>query len=350
MNWEEAVKRSWKLTHESPKLYMKGYETGLAASEGFKNSFNTIIFIGMGASGIVGDIITDMITPAMKHPLHTFKDYRIPIPLGRESLVVVLSYSGETSETISAAAEAYTSKASMVAVTSGGVLGEVAVKKGIPLARITDGLVPRFAVPEMVGAVIGLLTGLGLYSEVSRLFKESITRLQVFLSRNPSIDNLNEFSNGLMGRIASVIGHTHLKAVAHRLKAQLSENAKHPAYVTLLPEACHNEVEGWLPEYALASIVIRSGYEPPAISSALNHIEDYLKRNGISYRVLRVESSTYVDEIIRLITLADLLSISLAYAKRVDPFQLNFIPQFRKILGLDGRLVDMALRRFGVEG
>jgi glucose/mannose-6-phosphate isomerase len=349
MTWENGVKRGWELIQQSPSLYMKGFESGMDACKVISHRFKSIAFLGVGGSGIVGDIVTDIISPTARHQLHTIKDYRVPIPLGMESLVIALSYSGNTAETISAAAEAYASDAFLVVVTSGGHLGNVAGRKGIPIIHVTGGLEPRYAVPEMVGAVLGLLSGLDVYRETGDLFKNSVAGLSGFLTKYSGVDGLQGFSEVMMGRVAAVIGHTHLRSTAYRLKAQLNENAKHPAYVAQLPEACHNEVEGWLPEHPLAYIIMRSRYEPPAISSALNLIIDHLERGGYPHRVLKVESSTYVDEIVKLIALSDLISVSLAAVKRVDPFQLQFIPQFRRILSLDGRLVETALRRFGAD-
>ncbi|MEM3096321.1 MAG: bifunctional phosphoglucose/phosphomannose isomerase [Nitrososphaerota archaeon] len=347
MNGE--VERAWKLVLSSPQFYMKGFESGLKLGEELDIRPESIIFIGMGGSGIVGDIVSDMMAPVSRYPLHVCKDYTCRIIANSNTLVVALSYSGNTTETLTSAAEAYTAGAKLIAITSGGFLDELAKKHGIPEVMVSSGMEARFAMTEMVGVVIGVFSGLGLAGQLTSLFLDSVNGLK---------DSLNEYdrfgmgepfeiSRNLLGRVAVSVGHTHLRSVAYRLKAQLNENAKHPSYAAQLPEAFHNEVEGWLSHLPLAYIIFRSTYEPQAISAALDYAVEKLVSCGRVHSVIRASSKTYVDEMLKLVALSDLISISLAGLKGVDPFRLNLIPGFRKLLSLEGRLQEYALRRFG---
>lgn len=349
MSVEAEVEMAWRLVLGSSHLYKRGFESGVGVGESAAFEPKLIIFLGMGGSGIVGDIVSDMMYPIHRHPTYVCKDYTLPVPVDDKTLVIVLSYSGNTAETLTGAAEAYTSGGRLFAITSGGLLDDLAGRHGIPTVKVAKGMEPRFAVPEMVGALIGVLHGLGIAGKLERLFLTAVESLTEYLRgfEKTAEGEPQRISKTLLGRVAVAVGHTHLRSVSYRLKSQLNENAKHPSYVTQLPEAFHNEMESWRPSQHTSYIIFRSSYEPPAISAALNWIVGELESSGQSYSVIRTQSKTYVDEMLKLITLSDLISISLAAAKGVHPLKLSLIPSFRRLLSLDGRLQDLAVRRFG---
>ncbi|MGH2778412.1 MAG: SIS domain-containing protein, partial [Actinomycetota bacterium] len=80
-----------------------------------------VVVLGMGGSGISGDVVQAIVEPRLGVPLRTIKGYG-PLPewIGRNSLVFAVSYSGETEETLEAFEEAHHRGARAVAVSSGG--------------------------------------------------------------------------------------------------------------------------------------------------------------------------------------------------------------------------------------
>src|SRR5690606_29194467 len=60
-----------------------------------------------------------------------------------DTLVIVCSYSGNTEETLNAMETALERKATIVAVTSGGKMAEIAEEKGLDCIRIPSGMPPR---------------------------------------------------------------------------------------------------------------------------------------------------------------------------------------------------------------
>ena len=69
-----------------------------------KASIEHVVVLGMGGSGVSGDILTAAAGPFMSVPVTVTKSYELPAFVGDGSLVFAISCSGNTEETIEARA------------------------------------------------------------------------------------------------------------------------------------------------------------------------------------------------------------------------------------------------------
>jgi len=105
-----------------------------------------IIFSGMGGSAISGDIITAIASENSKIPFYVNRDYSLPLwASDKRTLVVIISYSGNTEETLSVLEEARKSKNSIVCISSGGKIEKIAREENLPFLKIPGGYPPRCA-------------------------------------------------------------------------------------------------------------------------------------------------------------------------------------------------------------
>ncbi|TRM89917.1 bifunctional phosphoglucose/phosphomannose isomerase, partial [Sulfolobus sp. A20-N-G8] len=97
-----------------------------------------IIFSGIGGSGIVGEIanILDLGIRFDKK----FKGNETPI---------AVSYSGNTSETISDVYNAISSGSEVIVITSGGLLEKIANEKKLNIIKVPSGFQTRYAFPYL---------------------------------------------------------------------------------------------------------------------------------------------------------------------------------------------------------
>ena len=104
-------------------------KTALSLTKGISVSgkVDKIIIAGMGGSAVGGDLLK-LYLHDLKIPVMTVRDYKLPNFVDENTLVFAVSYSGNTEETLSAFEDAQKKKAKIVAVTSGGKLGEMAKK------------------------------------------------------------------------------------------------------------------------------------------------------------------------------------------------------------------------------
>ena len=95
-----------------------------------------VVVLGMGGSGLAGDVMVAVAGPFVPVPITVVKSYDLPDFVGRGSLVFAISFSGNTEETVEAAGEAANAGASLVAVTAGGELGRLADEWGAPVVAV----------------------------------------------------------------------------------------------------------------------------------------------------------------------------------------------------------------------
>jgi len=79
-----------------------------------------VVVCGMGGSALGGRIVDSLLTDRVRVPIEIFNQYDIPYYVGKDSLVIVSSYSGNTEETVSAAHQALSKGAKVFGVTTGG--------------------------------------------------------------------------------------------------------------------------------------------------------------------------------------------------------------------------------------
>src|SRR5439155_1613216 len=116
-----------------------------------------IFIVGMGGSAIGGDVFASWLADRAKVPIQVIRDYRIPAYGRPEDLLVAVSYSGNTEETLAATAQAIKLGCRVVAITSGGTLRDLVRANDMPVLPVPTGLPPRGA----FGHLFGILAGIG---------------------------------------------------------------------------------------------------------------------------------------------------------------------------------------------
>src|SRR5438105_7401174 len=125
-----------------------------------------VVFCGMGASVYGALVLRSLLGRNLPFPTEVISDYFLPDYVGKNSLVVLTSYSGTTEEVLSCAEDAKAKKAKMVVLTKGGPLAEFAKDNNLP-AYIFDGKLnlsstPRLGAGYTILGLIGLLNKTGV--------------------------------------------------------------------------------------------------------------------------------------------------------------------------------------------
>src|SRR5690606_5238884 len=105
-----------------------------------------VLVVGMGGSGVAGDVLAAVAGPFMPVPVVVTKGYETPSFVDDATLCFAVSYSGETEETLEAAQLAAEAGASMVCLSSGGRLAALASAWGAPHVALPDLPMPRAGV------------------------------------------------------------------------------------------------------------------------------------------------------------------------------------------------------------
>jgi len=117
------------------KSFPKQCRDALSLPQGISVSGNIkkIVVAGMGGSAIGGDLLKAFMEDSMV-PVYVSRSYKVPGFVDSNTLVFIVSYSGNTEETYSSYLDAYEKKAKIIAITSGGKIADEAEK----VIKMTD--------------------------------------------------------------------------------------------------------------------------------------------------------------------------------------------------------------------
>lgn len=336
---DKGYERAFEILSEYVDAFMKGLELGQGIGVGHVKK---VAFLGIGGSGIIGDAVSQFLRP-LGIDVRVFKGYEAP-KLAWD-LVVAVSYSGETAETLNSLIPFLDSGVRVVAITSGGLLAELAKKTGASLINVRSGLPPRYAFPDMLGAALGLFESSGLHiSEIVRDVEEA-RAFHRKLMKDVDVDGnpAKNTSKLLIGKTPIVYSYEEVRSVGYRLKCQLNENAKIFCHYADIPEAFHNDVEG-LPE-DFVFLIPRISVEPEPIRRG---IEALCEKMGIERCISLRASGDGFRELFELFMLVDYLSVYAAVLRNENPLSLNVIPDMRKRNKANPAILRKIREKFGL--
>jgi glucose/mannose-6-phosphate isomerase len=208
-----------------------------------------LVVTGMGGSGIAGDVVAAVAGPSCAVPVVVSRGYRLPGWVGALDLVVAVSCSGETEETLSATDEALRRGARVVAVgKAGSSLAARAAGRAVLLPVESGGRMPRANLWALVTPLLAVVDVLGLASVPRGLLAGVADQLDATSAMcgptSETYDNVaKKTALRLSGVLPMVWGTTDLAAVAAlRFACQLAENAKQPCVHGALTEVHHNQI------------------------------------------------------------------------------------------------------------
>jgi glucose/mannose-6-phosphate isomerase len=286
-----------------------------------------IVVLGMGGSGIAGDIMIAVAGPFLPLPVIVVKSYALPDFVGSGSLVFAMSFSGETEEIVEAAGEAYASGASVVTVTGGGELAAMASANGTPCIEVPVTIPqPRAALGYMVVPPLVVLEELGLFPGASQWVALAVD--QLCRRRDRLIRPASEARKvaARIGRTLPLVHGAHALggAAALRWKTQVNENAKSPAFSATSPELCHNEIAGWgqhgdITRQVMTLVNLRHDAEHPQVVRRFEMVTELLREVVADVVDVRAEGEGDLAQLLDLVLVGDFVSLHLAEQAGVDP-------------------------------
>ncbi|MHA1135558.1 MAG: bifunctional phosphoglucose/phosphomannose isomerase [Candidatus Thorarchaeota archaeon] len=292
-----------------------------------KDGVRGICFVGMGGSSIAGNYVRALLSEESKIPIIVVRNYSIPTFVDKTWVVVATSYSGNTEETISALSAAKAIGARIVIITSGG---KMAQEENHPVVLLPKDLQPRAAMPLMFSIALPIaetLAGLAI-SEFDNLENILAEKATIW---NEWIQPPRLLAASFIKRIPLFIGAQHLIPVAYRAKCQINENSKALAFQSELPEANHNEIEGFVSTYgcSVMPIFLRSGFESKGLSKRFDATYEIYMDMVLKPVFLEVKGKTKLEEMLLLTHFLDMVSVELADLRKVDPVSVERIKELK---------------------
>jgi glucose/mannose-6-phosphate isomerase len=299
-----------------------------------------VLVAGMGGSGISGDFATALANV----PVVVNKSYGLPGWVkSAEPLVIAMSYSGNTEETLSAAESAAAQGLTPAVVTGGGTLAGWATEYGWPSVTVPGGLQPRAALGYLLGGLLHLLNSAGAAS-VDRTDLVAAADIAESISGEGGSGwaLAGDLAEGLNGRIVAVYGGGGITApVAQRWKTQINENAKWPAWYSVLPELDHNEIVSWttladLTRRHVGIVSLRDRAEPPGVAARFSHTAEITGSDVSWVGEVWSQGNSALERMVSLAAMGDLVSLELARLAGVDPVPVDAIESLKRKLAEEG--------------
>jgi glucose/mannose-6-phosphate isomerase len=286
----------------------------------------------MGGSAIGADLAAALLADELKIPMNVHRDYGAPGYVGRDSLVIASSYSGNTEETLSAFEEARRRGAKILVLTTGGKIAELARASSYPVITFSYKAQPRAALGYSLGLVLGVLSKLGFVRDLERDVDAALAdlgRLEERVHEGARTNDAKKLAQELFGRIPFAYGAGVMGVMARRVKGQFNENAKNWSAFDVMSELNHNAVVGFpnppVAKEALTVLLLRSDRDNPRHKIRFEVTRELLDRAGIAHRTLQFSGQNMLSEVLQLVYFTDYVSFYVALLNRADPSQVKSI-------------------------
>lgn len=303
-----------------------------------------VAVLGMGGSAICADLVRAIFADRLRVPLISVRDYELPAWVDRDTLVVAVSHSGATEETVSALAAALERRCPVAVITTGGPIGDVAARANLPRLIYPNDTPPRAALGYTLGLLAALLERAGkLDLSDDEVDAGAAASESVVAACGPDVDTdanpAKQLAWSLVDRLPVIEGSGLLAAVARRWKTQINENSKSAAAAEELPEATHNTVVGYEQPETLRDhtyVLFLEGSADHARNRRRASLSsDLLAAVGIAHEVVPVGGDGRLAQACAAITLGDYVSAYLALLYGLDPSPIDALLQVKNRMKAD---------------
>src|SRR4051812_16442525 len=318
-----------------------------------------VVVAGMGGSGIAGDVLAAIAAPTAQVPVVVSREPGLPGWVGAADVVLAVSCSGSTQETLAAADEAIRRGAALVGVgAAGSPLAQRCTNARAPFVPVVKQLAPRASMWALATPLLVAGRVLGLVDIPDAAFEAAAVRLETVAGtcrpdQESFVNPAKQLAVELSGTLPMAWGAGTVGGVAaYRLGCQLAENAKYPSVVGALPEAHHNQVvafDGPLAGGSAADDVFRDRVDDDEplrlrvvvlsdddgagdVAARVSVTEQIAQERGVPVTTLRAEGDGPVERLASLVGLIDYATVSLALLNGEDPTPVAAIDALKRRL------------------
>ena len=312
------TQQMYKVYERWPEIARESFES----DQDYANfdGIDHIVFAGMGGSGAICDMFASILSKTKIH-VNVVKGYLLPKTVDSNTLVVAVSVSGNTAETLFILDSAHKLRCKIIAFSSGGKMQEYCAKNKIEHRIIPQSHSPRASFPAFLFSILRVLEPF------------------LLIKRNDIIDSLDELEKQ-RGKISSSnLGDENpaislakwisdipliyypwgLQAGAIRFKNSLQENAKMHAITEDIIEACHNGIVSWERPSTVKPILIQGYDDYIKTKERWKILKEFFEGKEIDYHEIHTVSGSIISKLINLVYLLDYATIYRAVLSNIDP-------------------------------
>ena len=317
----------YKTYNEWPKIAKNSFD--LDIEEIKIKKIDHIVFVGMGGSGAIGDIFAAILS---KTTIHTsvVKGYSLPKTVDKNTLVVFISVSGNTKETLEVLKLAKETACNIIAFSSGGKIEKYCILNNLEYRKFEKNHSPRASFPIFLYGILKVLKPIlpidnkEIYNSIKELEKTFlIISPQNFSNKNLAL----ELAKWITG-IPIIYYPFGFESAAIRFKNSLQENAKTHVICEDVLETTHNGIVAWRDESKIKPILLKGVNDHIKTKERVKIMKEFLEMKKIDYYEIKSTKGEILTKLVNLIYILDYATIYLAVLNKIDPSPveaINFI-------------------------
>ncbi|HEX9008282.1 MAG TPA: SIS domain-containing protein [Patescibacteria group bacterium] len=331
-----------KLSHQFESSWHEAKFVNLSFDpEKIKN----IVYVGMGASNLSGKIIQSLSPLLLTVPFEVVSNYRLSNYVGKNSLVILSSYSGNTQEVISCGMDAAKRAANVICITTGGQLEIMAREKHWTIIKLNEKFnvckEPRMGLFLSLGASLCLMNRLNPSTDQYFDLKSLLQTIEKGVdSGNRIRDTKTNPGKSLASKYLHqgliLIAANHLSGVADSAKNYFNESAKTFSTSFQIPDMNHHLLDGLIYPSQLKDdlkfIILNSDLYPLAIQKRIKITQEVLLRQKYQVTIIKPESENLIGQVLESLVFFIWVSYYLSIANKVDPGTNVWVDYFKKHL------------------
>ena len=321
--WSEKLKDGLQIAHDFH------FEHGGQLPKNIKK----IIFVGMGGSGISGRVVKTILDKKSTIPSFIVDGTELPAFVDTETLAVVISYSGNTWETVDILDQLVEKFIPTICLAHGGKVAQIAESKNLPFILLPESMQPRTALGTFLGITLGLFDLMGICEgkTIIARFQKVLTEYMLKFQDDPSyftpfLDAVDDYEQlhvwGISGDSA---------AFAYRAATQFNENSKVQAVFSAFPELNHNLLVGFTdcnkPPFVL---FFATEFLSRKLQTSVDVVSKLLKEKGVVLYKPPVLGDTWEEQLFHIILWADFASVYFGKNRGVDLAPVILIQELKK--------------------
>jgi len=318
------LQKMYKIYDKWPEIARESFESSQTSID--FEGIDHIVFAGMGGSGAIGDIFEAILSKTKIH-VNVVKGYVLPKTVNSNTVVITISASGNTAETLAILKSAWKIKCKIIAFSSGGKMLDYCIKNKIEHRNVDFYHSPRASFTSYLYTVLNVL------HSTLKIKKDDIVESIIELEKhNIKINSLNLTNNNISLNLAKWITNipiiyypNGLHAVAVRFKNTLQENSKIHAIAEDVIESCHNGIVSWEKKSDIKPILIQGKDDHVTTKEKWKIIKEYFDKNKIEYKEIISIEGSILSKIVNLIYILDYCSIYNSILTKTDPTPVKSI-------------------------
>ncbi len=315
-----------KIILDFPRQIKNGFNQK-PISFSFKQKFNNVLICGMGGSALAGEFLEKF------YPIRIHRNYELPQNIAtseEKSIIIVISYSGNTEEAISAYDSARKRQLPLIVISSDGLLKKKARENTVPFLYVkTKNIEPRMVVLEQISILIYLLKKLGIKPLNDIQFK--LTHIDPITSKQEA----QKIAESVINKIPLIYASSTNKAVAYYWKVLFNESVKIPAFWNVFPEIDHNELMqgkglSWTDKLCILNII--DSDDNLKIQKRMRLTANIFNKKGIKVNTIKMRGKTPLEKMFNMIILGNWVMFYLAQKLKINITDPDVREEFKKMM------------------